>query len=456
MPQTTRNASILTGLKSTLTAYKKATGNATIFLLTIGMSSAAFAADYKVIHAGELLTVAGKSTLKDHSVVVKDGKISAVEKGFIQINDNELTPSDTIEYVDLKQQFVMAGLMDMHVHLQGELGPNNDSESLRMSDADVAMRSAYFANKTLMAGFTTVRDLGAKPEQIYALRDAINKGWLAGPRIVASGGVSVTGGHGDVDGKSPDLLDMLTSKTICDGPYDCRRATRRAIKYGADVIKITSTGGVLSDTNTGTGQQMANDELKEVIDAAHALGRKVASHAHAAEGINAALRAGVDSIEHGSYANKESIKLFKKSGAYLVPTLLAGDTVVQMANSKGNFMSDAIKAKAIRVGNDMQNNFGNAYKQGVKIAFGTDSGVSHHGDNAKEAVLMHQAGMSNKDILISATINGADLIGMSDSLGTLEQGKQADIIAMKVSPLTQIDALLDVQFVMKSGAIHKR
>nr|WP_153912864.1 amidohydrolase family protein [Shewanella sp. TC10] len=419
-------------------------------------SLAANSADYKVIHAGELLSDASEQPLKQYSLVIKDDQIFEVKKGYLTLSKDKILSSDSLEYIDLKDSFVMAGLMDMHVHLQGEIGPKNDSESLRMSDADVAMRSAYFANKTLMAGFTTVRDLGAKPEQIYALRDAIAKGWLSGPRIIASGGVSVTGGHGDVDGKSPDLLDMLTSKTICDGPYDCRRATRRAIKYGADVIKITSTGGVLSDTNTGTGQQMANDELKEVIDAAHALGRKVASHAHAAEGINAALRAGVDSIEHGSYANKESIKLFKKSGAYLVPTLLAGDTVVQMANSKGNFMSDAIKAKAIRVGNDMQNNFGNAYKQGVNIAFGTDSGVSRHGDNAKEAVLMHQAGMSNKDILISATINGADLLGMSSSLGTLEQGKQADVIAMKTSPLEQIDALLDVQFVMKSGDIHKR
>ncbi|WP_416384805.1 metal-dependent hydrolase family protein [Shewanella sp. TC10] len=443
-----RTQSVLSKIKFALVMTLSATCTLT--------SLAANSADYKVIHAGELLSDASEQPLKQYSLVIKDDQIFEVKKGYLTLSKDKILSSDSLEYIDLKDSFVMAGLMDMHVHLQGEIGPKNDSESLRMSDADVAMRSAYFANKTLMAGFTTVRDLGAKPEQIYALRDAIAKGWLSGPRIIASGGVSVTGGHGDVDGKSPDLLDMLTSKTICDGPYDCRRATRRAIKYGADVIKITSTGGVLSDTNTGTGQQMANDELKEVIDAAHALGRKVASHAHAAEGINAALRAGVDSIEHGSYANKESIKLFKKSGAYLVPTLLAGDTVVQMANSKGNFMSDAIKAKAIRVGNDMQNNFGNAYKQGVNIAFGTDSGVSRHGDNAKEAVLMHQAGMSNKDILISATINGADLLGMSSSLGTLEQGKQADVIAMKTSPLEQIDALLDVQFVMKSGDIHKR
>ncbi|MBB1381801.1 amidohydrolase family protein, partial [Shewanella sp. SR41-2] len=289
-----------------------------VFGLTMA-STVVEAADINVIYAGTLLTTPGESPLTQQTVVIKDGVITSITSGYQSapvVDEN-----DNIEIIDLKNSFVMPGLMDMHVHLQGELGPNNDSEVLRMSDADVAMHSAYFAKKTLLAGFTTVRDLGAKPEQIYALRDGINKGWVDGPRIIASGGVSVTGGHGDVDGMSPDLLDKFTSKTICDGPYDCRRATRRAIKFGADVIKITSTGGVLSDTNTGTGQQMDDDELKEVIDTAHALGRKVASHAHAAQGMNAALRAGVDSIEHGSYADKESIKLMKKSGAFLVPTL---------------------------------------------------------------------------------------------------------------------------------------
>lgn len=428
---------------------------ALLALSAIAIPAQVSAADIKVIHAGTLLTLAGESPLTEHTLVITDGVITSIEKGY---GAGPLaTAQDTIEIVDLKKQFVMPGLMDMHVHLQGELGPNNDSEALRMSDADVAMRSAYFAKKTLLAGFTTVRDLGAKPEQIYALRDGINKGWVDGPRIIASGGVSVTGGHGDVDGMSPDLLDKFTSKTICDGPYDCRRATRRAIKFGADVIKITSTGGVLSDTNTGTGQQMDDDELREVIQTAHALGRKVASHAHAAQGINAALRAGVDSIEHGSYADKESIKLMKQSGAYLVPTLLAGDTVVAMANAAGaDFMSPAIKAKAIRVGGDMMKNFTAAYKAGVNIAYGTDSGVSHHGDNAKEALLMSQAGMSNSDILKSATINAAKLIDMSDSLGSLEKGKQADIIALNASPLKHIDTLLDVPFVMKAGVIYKR
>ena len=422
-------------------------------LLTLSLlSSFTIYAQTQVIHVGTLLQSADEKPIAKQSLVIIDGKITAIKKGFV----SPKSVDDNAQLIDLSSSFVMAGLMDMHVHLQGELGPKNDSQSLRMSNADVLMQSISNANKTLMAGFTTVRDLGASAEQIFALRDGIAKGWVTGPRIFAAGtAVSVTGGHGDVDGLSPDILTMRTSETICDGPFDCRRATRQAIKYGADVIKITSTGGVLSDTNTGTGQQMADDELKEVVSAAHALGRKVASHAHAAEGINAALRAGVDSIEHGSYANKESIKLFKKSGAYLVPTLLAGDTVVGLAKNT-NFMSEAIKAKAIRVGADMTANFKRSYKSGVKIAYGTDSGVSSHGLNGKEGVLMAQAGMSNKAILKSATINAADLIGMSDSLGTLEVGKIADIIAFDGNPLKDIKELLDVDFVMKSGKVVKQ
>ena len=422
-------------------------------LITLSLiSSFNLLAQTQVIHAGTLLQVAGKKPLSKQTVVITDGKIVDIKKGFVSANS--IAKDATL--IDLSSSFVMAGLMDMHVHLQGELGPKNDSQSLRMSDADKLMQSAFNAKKTLMAGFTTVRDLGASAEQIFALRDGIDKGWVDGPRIKAAGtSVSVTGGHGDVDGLSPDILAMRTSKTVCDGPFDCRRATRYAIKYGADLIKITSTGGVLSDTDTGTGQQMTDDELKEVVDAAHALGRKVASHAHAAEGINAALRAGVDSIEHGSYADKESIKLFKKSGAYLVPTLMAGDTVVGLVKNT-NFMSEAIKAKAIRVGADMTENFKNSFKSGVKIAYGTDSGVSHHGNNGKEGVLMAQAGMKNSDILKSATVNAADLIGMSNSLGTLERGKIADIIAFDGSPLKNIEELLDVDFVMKGGKVIKR
>ena len=420
-------------------------------VVSAALSQSALAAT-TVIHAGELLVTAGKSPLKQQTLVITDGKITELKSGFVDVNrfENDAT------FIDLSSSFVMAGLMDMHVHLQGELGPKNDSEMVNLSDADTLMKSAYFAHKTLMAGFTTVRDLGSSAEQIFALRDGVKRGWITGPTIIAAGSsVAVTGGHGDVDGMAPDLMELHTAKTVCDGPYDCRRATRHAIKFGADVIKITSTGGVLSDTDTGTGQQMADDELKEVVDTAHALGRKVASHAHAAAGINAALRAGVDSIEHGSYADKESIKLFKKGGAYLVPTLMAGDTVVNMAKNT-DFMSPAIRAKAIRVGGDMIENFKRSYKAGVKIAYGTDSGVSKHGYNAREAQLMFEAGMSTQDILVSATINGADLIGKSKSLGTLEVGKVADIIAMHASPLNDINELLDVDFVMKGGKVVKQ
>jgi imidazolonepropionase-like amidohydrolase len=422
-----------------------------ISMTLAGLLSNVVLADTQVIHAGELLAVPGNSTLKKQTIVITDGKISQIKKGFVAPASIDRNAT----FVDLSKSFVMPGLMDMHVHLQGELGPKNDSQTLRLSDSDILAKSAYFAKKTLMAGFTTVRDLGGSPEQSFALRDAVKRGWLQGPRVIAAGSnVAVTGGHGDVDGMNPQLLEMHTAKTICDGPYDCRRATRRAIKFGADVIKITSTGGVLSDTDTGTGQQMANDELREVVNAAHALGRKVASHAHAANGINAALRAGVDSIEHGSYADEESIKLFKEGGAYLVPTLMAGDTVVELAKNT-DFLSPAIRAKAIRVGADMIANFKRSHKAGVKIAYGTDSGVSKHGNNGKEAVLMYDAGMSTQDILKSATVNAADLIGKSKSLGTIEVGKIADIIAMHANPLVDIKELLDVDFVMKSGEVVK-
>ncbi|WP_444918234.1 amidohydrolase family protein [Microbulbifer sp. JMSA003] len=410
--------------------------------------SSATLAKTTVIHAGTLLAVPGEKPLQEQSVIIEDGKISAVRSGYVS--------PDNAEVIDLKNSFVMPGLMDMHVHLQGELGPKNDTEALKMSMPLTQMRSQMFAMRTLGSGFTTVRDAGNSGEEMYAMRDAINKGWVDGPRIVAAGRVGITGGHADISGVSPELMELHDdkTKTVCDGPYECRRATRHAIKYGADFIKITSTGGVLTDRATGTGQQMEMDELKEVVLAAKRMGRKVASHAHQEEGIIAALEAGVDSIEHGTYAGPRAHKLFKETGAYLVPTLLAGDTVVQLAKNT-DVLSEAQKEKAIRVGTDMRGNFRKAVNAGVKIAFGTDSGVSKHGINAREAVLMSEAGMDNMAILQSATVNAADLIDMSDSLGTIESGKYADIIATDGSPLDNIDELLDVDFVMKGGKVFK-
>ena len=323
-----------------------------------------------------------------------------------------------------------------------------------MSPQQVEMRSVMYGMRTLLAGFTTVRDAGSSPQEMYALRDGINKGWVDGPRILAAGGVGITGGHADISGVSPEFMKVLTGENICDGPYDCRRATRNAIKYGADWIKIASTGGVLTDRATGTGQQMEMDELENVVKAAHQMGRKVASHSHQEEGIIAALKAGVDSIEHGSYSGPEAIKLFKQTGAYLVPTLLAGQTVMDLAENT-DFMSPAIEAKAMEVGAAMKDNFGKAYAAGVKIAYGTDSGVSSHGTNAREAVLMHAAGMPAMEVIKSATINSADLLGMSKDIGTIEAGKYADIIAVDASPLDNIEELLDVDFVMKGGKVYK-
>jgi len=402
-----------------------------------------------LIYAGELLAVPGEQPLKNQTITIQDGIITGIDAGFTSHDE-----SQDITVIDLREAFVMPGLMDMHVHLQGELGPENDRDALKMSNQLVGMRTVHHGMKTLLAGFTTVRDVGSNSQYMYAYRDAINQGWVDGPRIIAAGGVGITGGHADVSGIKPELMEFYTDRSICDGPYDCRRAARDAIKYGADLIKITSTGGVMTDRATGTGQQMEMDELKEVVLAAKRMGKKVASHAHQEDGIIAALEAGVHSIEHGTYTGPDAIKLFKKTGAYLVPTLLAGDTVLKIAKNT-DILPPAVAAKAIKVGEDMQGNFIKSYEAGVKIAYGTDSGISPHGTNAEEAVLMHKAGMPNADILVSATVNAADLIGMSDQLGTLEIGKQADIIATDGSPLTDIEELLDVDFVMKGGKVHK-
>lgn len=418
-----------------------------VAMLLFAISASAGAAT-TLIHAGELLAVPGERPKTMQTIVIEDNTIVDVRNGFARASEFD----GEVKVVDLSDQFVLPGLMDMHVHLQGELGPDNDRDTLKMSSQLMQMRSIHFAMNTLKAGFTTVRDVGSSPQEMYAMRDAIENGWIDGPRIIAAGGVGITGGHADISGVKPYFMEMLTSQNICDGPYDCRRAARNVIKYGGDLIKITSTGGVMTERATGTGQQMEMDELREVVLAAARMGKKVASHAHHEDGIVAALEAGVASIEHGSYTGPRAIKLFRETGAYLVPTLLAGKTVATLA-VESDFMSDVVRKKAIRVGNDMAGSFEKAHKAGVNIAYGTDSGISPHGTNAEEAVLMVAAGMSEMDVIVSATINAADLIDMSESIGTIESGKLADIIAVDDSPLENIDELLDVDFVMKSGKI---
>lgn len=402
-----------------------------------------------LIHAGQLLAVPGENPLRNQTVIVEGDRIVGVRAGFADAAEF----GDDVTVVDLRDAFVLPGLMDMHVHLQGQLGPNRERDTLKMSPQLRQMRSIMYAMRTLEAGFTTVRDVGSSPQEMYALRDAINNGWIDGPRIIAAGGVGITGGHADISGVQPELMEFWTSPNVCDGPYDCRRAARNVIKYGGDLIKITSTGGVMTDRATGTGQQMEADELREIVLAAERMGRKVASHAHHEDGIVAALEAGVASIEHSSYTGPRAIRLFLETGAYLVPTLLAGKTVANVA-VESDILSPAVAEKAIRVGNDMAGNFEKAHKAGVNIAYGTDSGISPHGDNAQEALLMVEAGMDEMDVLVSATINAADLIDMSDAVGTIEEGKFADIIAVDGSPLDNIEELLDVDFVMKGGKVY--
>ena len=400
-----------------------------------------------VIHAGTLLAIPGEAPEDKQTIIIEGKRIVRIEDGFV----DPASVNGEVILIDLSDKFVLPGLMDMHVHLLGELGPDSRLDALQVTTSMQALKGAMHAKRTLDAGFTTVRDLGGKPEAIYALRDAVNDGVVPGPRILAAGSsLAATGGHGDVDGVKAELLTLWTPETICDGPYDCRRATRYAIKYGADWVKITATGGVLSDTATGTDQQMTDDELREIMDTAHGLGVKVAAHAHGTDGINAALRAGVDSIDHGSFLDRESIRLFRQTGAYLVPTLSPSYKIP--AQMEGNpFFTDVIKAKALAASAASKANFGSAYEAGVKIAFGTDSAVTKHGENADEFGMMVDSGMTEMDAIRSATVVAAALIEMSETLGTIEPGKIADIIAVDASPLDDITVLEDVAVVIKEG-----
>jgi imidazolonepropionase-like amidohydrolase len=415
----------------------------------------AAAAQWTVVHAGTLLAVPGQPPLRERSLLVRDGRIQEVRAGFVAA-DAVGEEGDTVEVVDLSGHFVLPGMMDAHVHVTGELGPEQKLLSVTRSDVAGALHSLPFLRRTLDAGFTTVRDLGSEPEIVFGLRDAVAAGLVEGPRIVAAGSsISATGGHGDNHGYRDEILDLWAGDSICDGADDCRRAVRAQVKHGSDVVKVTATGGVLSETAAGTGQQLFDDELAAIVETAHGLGRKVAAHAHGVDGINAALRAGVDSIEHGTYADAVSFQLFREGGAYLVPTMLAGATVVQMAETS-TFMPPAIREKALRVGRDMKEMVRRAHAAGVAIAFGTDSGVSRHGENGRELVLLVEAGLTPMEAIHAATVNAARLLGVEDRLGTLEQGRLADLIAVTGDPLQDVSRLLAVEWVMKEGRVVKR
>ncbi len=400
------------------------------------------------VQAGRLLADPASGKVETNkTIVIVGGRVSEIRDGFVGEG----------RVVDLRDRFVLPGLIDSHVHLTSEQGPNSRLQEVTETTAQQAMDGAGFARKTLLAGFTTVADLGADNEAVFALRDATAAGKVDGPRIVASGSaITVHGGHADIHGFRPDVMEPLRSPSVCSGADDCRRAVREQVRLGANVIKITATGGVLSNTAAGLGQQFSDEELAAIVDAAHRMGRKVTAHAHGADGINSFLKAGGDSIEHGTYLDQESIRLFKARGAYLVPTLMAGDFVAREASKPTTFFTPAQAAKAREAGPKMLDMARRAHQAGVKIAFGTDTGVSAHGDNAGEFALLVKAGMTPIEAIRSATVVAAEHLQLSDQIGSLVPGKQADLIAVSGDPTRDVDTLRQVSFVMKGGKAFSR
>lgn len=417
----------------------------------LALCSAALLPAKTLIHAGALIDGRNDSVRKAVTVVVEGDRIAAVADGYT-------APGTGDTVIDLKNATVMPGLMDMHVHLTGEQSPTSYSEQFFMNPADFALRSTVYAKRTLLAGFTTVRDLGASDNLNNSLRDAIAKGWVVGPRIFSVGkALATTGGHGDPTNGLNDALkgDPGPKEGVLNGPDDARKAVRQRYKDGADLIKITGTGGVLSLAKNGLNPQLTEEEFRAIVTTAHDYGMKVAVHAHGDEGMKRAVRAGVDSIEHGTYMSDETIQLMKEHGTYFVPTLSAGRFVVEKAKIDGYFPA-VVRPKAAMIGPLMAATFQRAYQAGVKIAFGTDEGVAPHGENAKEFGFMVEAGMPPMKAIQSATLEGARLIGIEKDLGTVEPGKIADLVAVPGDPIADIKLMEKVSFVMKAGAVYKQ
>lgn len=413
---------------------------------------------WTIIHAGELLAIPGQAALKEQSVIIKNGRVERVEAGYSSAESLGKEAAE-IQLLDLKNKFVLPGLIDAHTHLsmsvQSGEGQTYNPQLMNavMSEADLTLNAVVNARKTLAAGFTTVRNVGSRSDAVLALRDAIRSGKLEGPRIQASAGfVSVTSGHGDLEGMREDVIKLLQGANICDGAAECRKVTRTQIRKGADVIKIMATGGGGEDNGyPEAAPEMFDDELKAVVTSAHSLDRKVTAHAHGTEGIIAALKAGVDSIEHGSFLNDEAIKLFKRNNAYLVPTMSVLNKLESIKDKAPPHLLPRIEPHL----KYLEPNVAKAYKKGVKIALGTDAGIVPHGQNARELERYIKIGMSPMDAIVTGTVNAADLLGLSSEIGTLESGKAADLIATDKTPLEDITELQRVTFVMRGGRVFK-
>jgi imidazolonepropionase-like amidohydrolase len=402
------------------------------------------------LQCGQLLDTKNGKLSNEVTIVVSGNKITKIENGFISGSEED-------QLVDLRDKTVLPGLIDMHVHIEGQSSPDRYLKRFTDNEADVALQSTVYAERTLMAGFTTVRDLGGSGVNI-ALRKAINKGIVKGPRIYTSGkSIATTGGHADPTNgyKLANMGDPGPMEGVVNSPEDGRKAVRQRYKEGADVIKITATGGVLSMAKSGSNPQFTVEEIKAITETANDYGMLTAAHAHGDLGMQRAIKGGIKTIEHGSYMSEETMDLMKKYNVYMVPTISAGKKVVEKAKIPGYF-PEVVAKKAIEVGDLIQETFGKAYKKGVPIGFGTDAGVFPHGENAIEFHYMVEAGMPAAEAIKAATVTNAKLLGMRDSLGQIKGGFIADIIAVEDDPVKDVKTLQNVVFVMKEGKVYKQ
>ncbi len=402
------------------------------------------------LHCGGVLDITTGELLSEKTIIVSADKIKSIQSGYINGSVKDVV-------IDLKNKVVLPGFIDMHVHMEGESSPSRYLERFTKNDVDVAFQSTIYAKRTLMAGFTTVRDLGGSGVNI-ALRNAINKGIIEGPRIFTAGkAIGTTGGHADpTNGMRKELMgDPGPKEGVVNSPEDAKKAVRQRYKNGADVIKITATGGVMSVAKNGQNPQFTIEEIKAIVETANDYGMLTAAHAHGDEGMRRAIVAGIKTIEHGTLMKEPTMELMIKHNAFLVPTISAGKAAAKMADIPG-FLPPVVAKKAKEIGPVSEKNFKKAYEKGVPIAFGTDAGVSPHGDNAKEFRYMHDAGMPILEALKSATLTNAKLLGMAEQLGQLKEGFIADIIAVEANPLKNMETLENVVFVMKEGNIFKQ
>jgi imidazolonepropionase-like amidohydrolase len=419
-------------------------------LLFVVLFSLSISAQTTYIHCGQVFDSASGKIKKELTLIIEGNKIDQVVKGYAQ-------PVQGATMIDLKSKTVYPGFIDMHVHIESESNPSKYLNKYRLNEADIAFDAAVFARRTLMAGFTTVRDLGGTGVNI-ALRNAIESGKLKGPRVFTAGKtLSSTGGHGDPTNGNKAIIqgDPGPKEGVVNSPADARKAVRQRYKNGADWIKITATGGVLSVAKSGENPQFTAAEIMAITSTAKDYGMQVAAHAHGDEGMFRAVQNGVKTIEHGTLISKRTMQLMKDKNAYLVPTISAGKFVAEKAKIPGYF-PPVIVPKAIKIGAQIQQTFANAYAMGVPIAFGTDSGVSYHGDNAKEFGFMVEVGMPSHEAIQSATIVNAKVLERENELGQIAPGFFADIVASEANALNDIHTLENITFVMKNGEVVKQ